>query len=115
MKDLNYYLNLPYEIIVRKLSQKDGGGYFANYKDFPYIMGDGESEAEAIADAREAFKGALEVMLENNDYIKEPSSTEAKVRINITLDKSLIEAIDKVTHNRSKFLNDCAKEALSLN
>ena len=114
MKDLQYYLNLPYEIIVRKLSQKDGGGYFASYKDFPYIMGDGESEAEAIADVKKAFAFVIETDLAEGKRIKEPSNTEAKVRINITLDKSLIEAIDKVTHNRSKFLANCAKEALNL-
>ncbi|VEG60413.1 Uncharacterised protein [Campylobacter jejuni subsp. doylei] len=38
MKDLDYYLNLPYEIIIKKLDEKDGGGYFARYKDFPYII-----------------------------------------------------------------------------
>ncbi|MCC8277577.1 hypothetical protein LNU06_01665 [Campylobacter sp. VicNov18] len=57
MKDLEYYLNLPYEIIVKKLSAQDGGGYFASYKDFPYIMGDGENEIEALKDVKEAFKG----------------------------------------------------------
>lgn len=81
-KDLNYYLNLPYEIIVRKLSQKDGGGYFANYKDFPYIMGDGESKAEAIADVKKAFVFVIETDLAEGKHIKEPSNTEAKVRIN---------------------------------
>ncbi|EAI8086633.1 type II toxin-antitoxin system HicB family antitoxin, partial [Campylobacter coli] len=25
MKDLDYYLNLPYEIIIKKLDEKDGG------------------------------------------------------------------------------------------
>ncbi len=30
-KDLNYYLNLPYEIVVRKLTDDEGGGYFAYY------------------------------------------------------------------------------------
>ena len=48
MKDVNYYLNLPYEIIVKKLSQEDGGGYLARYKDFKYIMGDGKTEQSAI-------------------------------------------------------------------
>ncbi|TLD83969.1 type II toxin-antitoxin system HicB family antitoxin [Helicobacter sp. MIT 11-5569] len=114
MKDLQYYLNLPYEIILKKLPKEDGGGYFAHYKDFPYIMGDGESEIKALKDVKEAFKGAILVMLENGDFIKEPTSTEAKVRINITLEKSLVEAIDKITHNRSKFLADCAKERLSI-
>ncbi|TQR31802.1 HicB family protein [Campylobacter sp. MIT 99-7217] len=113
MKDLEYYLNLPYEIIVRKLSTKEGGGYFARYKDFPYIMGDGQNESEAIKDAKEAFKTAIALMLEKNDYIKEPNNDEAKVRINITMSKSLIEAIDKITTNRSKFLSDLVARALN--
>ncbi|VEG60161.1 Uncharacterised protein family (UPF0150) [Campylobacter jejuni subsp. doylei] len=59
MKDLDYYLNLPYEIIIKKLDEKDGGGYFARYKDFPYIMGEGENEIKALKDVKEAFKGAI--------------------------------------------------------
>ncbi len=112
MKDLDYYLNLPYEIIIKKLDEKDGGGYFARYKDFPYIMGDGENEIEALKDLKEAFKGALEVMLEKGDYIKEPIDNEAKIRINITLPKSLVEAIDTISDNRSKFLADLANSAI---
>ncbi|EAJ1453072.1 type II toxin-antitoxin system HicB family antitoxin [Campylobacter jejuni] len=112
MKDLDYYLNLPYEIIIKKLDEKDGGGYFARYKDFPYIIGDGENEIEALKDLKEAFKGALEVMLEKGDYIKEPIDNEAKIRINITLPKSLVEAIDTISDNRSKFLADLANSAI---
>ncbi len=77
-------------------------------------MGDGLSEIQALNDVKEAFKGAILVMLENGDFIKEPSTRESKVRINITLDKSLLNAIDKVTHNRSKFLADCARIALNV-
>ncbi len=80
-KDLEYYLNLPYEIILRKLKPQEGGGYFAYYRDFPYIMGDGENEIEALRDVKDAFKGAIAVMLEKKDYIKEPE--DKRVRINI--------------------------------
>ena len=51
-KDVEYYMNLPYEIIVKKLSKDEGGGYLARYKDYPLVMGDGENEAEAIANAK---------------------------------------------------------------
>ncbi len=70
-------------------------------------MGDGENEIEALKDLKEAFKGALEVMLEKGDYIKEPIDNEAKIRINITLPKSLVEAIDTISDNRSKFSRSC--------
>lgn len=56
MKNLEYYQNLPYEIILKKLSDEEGGGYFARYKDFPFIMGDGASEIEALKDVKEALK-----------------------------------------------------------
>jgi len=110
-KDKSYYLNLPYEIIVRKLTDDEGGGYFARYKDFPYIMGDGENEAEAIADVKNAFDGALEVMLANNDFIKEPN--DKKVRVNLSLSQSLLNAIDNVTSNRSQFLSEAANLKLN--
>ncbi|PZT48187.1 HicB family protein [Helicobacter valdiviensis] len=113
-KDLEYYLNLPYEIILKKLSKQEGGGYFASYKDFPYIMGDGESEIEALEDVKEAFKGAIALMLEKKDKIKEPNE-DKRVRINITISSKLLEEIDKTTHNRSQFLSDCAYRALHLN
>lgn len=87
-KDLEYYLNLPYEIVLRKLKPQEGGGYFAYYKDFPYIMGDGESEIQALEDVKEAFKGAIALMLEKKDYIKEPE--DKRVEINITIPQSLL-------------------------
>lgn len=60
-------------------------------------MGDGENEIEALKDLKETFKGTLEVMLEKGDYIKEPIDNEAKIKINITLPKSLVEAIDTIS------------------
>ena len=113
MKDLNYYLNLPYEIVIRKLSDKEGGGYFARYKDFPYIMGDGKNEFEALKDAKEAFKGAINLMLEKKDFIKEPLKNSEKTRINISLPKSLLKAIDEVSSNRSEFFTNLAFKALN--
>ena len=42
MKTKAYYLSLDYEIVLRKLTEEEGGGYFAYYKDFPGVMGGGE-------------------------------------------------------------------------
>lgn len=114
MKDINYYLNLPYEIIIRRLDASEGGGYLARYKDFPFICGDGENEAEAIDDVKKAFEFVITQDLKEHKIIKEPSDDSQRVRINITLPKAVLEAIDKATHNRSKFLADSAKQALNL-
>lgn len=56
MKTKEFYLNLPYEIVVRKLSSSDGGGYFARDVDFPFIVGDRESKFEVVKDAKKAFE-----------------------------------------------------------
>lgn len=112
MKSVEYYLNLPYEIIIRKLTADEGGGYFASYKDFPGVMGDGESEAEAIADVKSAFSGVIELMLQKGEFIKEPSFNDKNVRVNVNLPRRLLDAIDKISKNRSEFLRQAAEMKL---
>jgi len=67
-KNLDYYMNLDYEISVKKVKPEDGGGWFAYYKDFKGIMGDGESADEALQSAQEAFK-ALVTVKKIDDFI----------------------------------------------
>jgi antitoxin HicB len=44
-----------YPHIVEPLTEEDGGGYLVTFPDLPGCMSDGESEAEAVANARDAF------------------------------------------------------------
>ena len=71
-KNLDYYMNLDYEIIVKKVKPDDGGGWFAYYKDFKGVMGDGESAADALSSCQEAFKAFVMAAFENKDAIAEP-------------------------------------------
>ena len=36
-KDLEYYLNLPYEIIIKRLSESEGGGISHDIKTSPIL------------------------------------------------------------------------------
>ncbi len=112
MKTKEYYLNLDYETVVRKLSLEDGGGYFAYYKDFQGVMGDGASVEEAMNDVKSAFACYLEVTLEKGEEIKEPSHLSKSKRINITIPISVLSKIDKyvATHDltRSSFFKESA-------
>ena len=36
-KDIEYYLNLEYEIKLRKLSQEEGGGWFAEIREEDWL------------------------------------------------------------------------------
>ncbi len=117
MKNKNYYLGLEYGIATRELSKDEGGGIIAYYTDMPFIAGDGDTIEEAIIDAKSAFACYLDVALEKNDIIKEPSHLSKTKRINITIPLNALKKIDKYAkqHNmsRSTFLVESALKEIT--
>ena len=109
------YLKLDYEIVVRALAPDEGGGWFAYYKDFKGVMGDGETPEEAIKDVRNAFAAFVQNAIDNGDKIPMPSSRHPKaVRLNITIPQDELEKIDDYAKahsmSRSGFIQAAAKE-----
>lgn len=102
VKDIEYYQNIDYDILVSKLSEEDGGGYFSYYKDIPSVMGDGETKEEAIKDVKSAFKCFVEVSLQNKDNIPEPRSLEEKMRVNFNSSIGKIKEIDRRVGKRHR-------------
>lgn len=45
-----------YPIVIKLLEDDDGGGFMATVPDLPGCMGDGETEAEALANAQSALE-----------------------------------------------------------
>ena len=81
MKDLAYYMSLPYEIKVKKLSKEEGGGFGAQmpiFEPFALFFGQGESKAEAIKDLWQAFAAHVEDALKHGDFIPEPTKPLSK-------------------------------------
>jgi predicted RNase H-like HicB family nuclease len=74
MKTVGEYMKLDYEIVIRTLSEDEGGGWFAYYKDFKGAMGDDENPKEAIDDVTKAFRAFVENALVNGNSITIPSS-----------------------------------------
>lgn len=112
MKDLNYYLNLPYNMQVQKLPNDSSynGEYKAFYKEYPKIIGVGSTEIEAVVELKETFADYIEIAIEDGLEITEPKVVDKKVRVNVLLPQSILSAIDKITNNRSKFLAESAKK-----
>ncbi|MDR3177529.1 MAG: type II toxin-antitoxin system HicB family antitoxin [Campylobacteraceae bacterium] len=110
-KSVDYYLNLDYEIVVKKVTKEEGDGWFAYYKDFKGVMGDGENAGDAINNAIEAFKAYINSAIKNKEQITEPSKDRA-VRINISVNESLLKKIDEFIApsriSRSAFLQKLA-------
>ena len=118
---VNFYLQLPYKIKVQALSDKDGGGFFANYEDFPFIIGDGETELDAINEVKKAFAFVIEKDLKEGKFIKLPSqknydlNDDKKVNISISISQKFLDLIDKITNNRSEFFENAANIIYSFN
>ncbi len=118
---VNLYLQLPYKIKVQALSDKDGGGFFANYEDFPFIIGDGETELDAINDVKKAFAFVIEQDLKEGKFIKLPSQKNydlndyKKVNISFSISQKFLDLIDKITNNRSEFFENAANIIYSFN
>lgn len=118
MKNLAYYMNLDYEIVIKKISPEDGDGWFAYYKDFKGVMGDGETASKAIESAQNAFEAFIEVALLHGDIISEPHSAEKSLRINISMPENLVKKIDSYIEplhlSRSAFLQKAALREIRL-
>jgi antitoxin HicB len=71
-KTLEYYLSLPYSVVLTPLSPEDGGGWFVQIPLLQGCMSDGETQTEALAMIEEAKRGWLESALARNIPIPEP-------------------------------------------
>lgn len=103
-KDLKYYLNLPYKLIV----QKDDDYFIAYYREYPKVVGAGDTQIEAINDFNKAFKSLIEECLAANEQIKEPIVEDKKQRVSVLIRQSTLKAIKKISSNRSVFLDKAA-------
>ena len=104
MKDINYYMSLPYRLEL--LPDTEEGGYAAKYPDLPGCITAGDTMMEALENAEDAKRAWIEAQLEDGTPIPEPVNAEQysgqfKLRLPKTLHKTLAE--------------DSKKEGVSMN
>ncbi len=61
-----------YAHIVSPLPVDDGGGFLIVFPDLPGCMSDGETEASALANGRDAFEAWVSAMADEGKAIPEP-------------------------------------------
>ncbi len=94
MKDLGYYLNLPYTFEVVR---EDETTWFAQVRELPGCMTEGDSPADAMAMLQDALATWLEAALESAMVIPEPRPEEEysgkfNVRMSRSLHRDLVQA-----------------------
>ena len=105
MKNLEYYLNLNYEIKIRKLSDAEGGGWFAEIPLLPGCMSDGETSQEAIENVNEAKKDWIEASMELGRPIPEPANEDYSGQLRVRMPKSLHRALSEKAREEKVSLN----------
>jgi predicted RNase H-like HicB family nuclease len=118
------------------LMRKDGGSDFGvDFPDFPGCVTAGRSLEEARRAAAEALALHIEGMNEDGEPVPDASRLDAvmadphnsdavgflvdlpqkatrSVRVNVMLPQDVLDGIDRITTNRSRFLADAARDKL---
>lgn len=120
---------------IALLRKDDGSDFGVDFPDFPGCVTAGTTLDEARRLAAEALALHVEGLVEDGDPVPTPSGLDAimadpdnadavvflvdvpaspvrSMRINVTLPNDLVEAIDRVTRNRSRFLAEAARDKL---
>jgi predicted RNase H-like HicB family nuclease len=120
-----------YVALLRKQPDSD---YGVDFPDFPGCITAGETLEDARRMATEAVQLHIEGMIEDGEAIPAPSRLDdimadpdhrdavavlidarvrrPAIRVNVSLPPDLLEAIDRVSDNRSRFLAEAAREKL---
>lgn len=74
MKNIDYYMALPYKMEI--VEDKDEGGFVVSYPDLPGCITCGETIETAISNANDAKKAWIEAALESGIELQEPNNLE---------------------------------------
>lgn len=121
-----------YPAVVDKDPDSDYGVVFP---DFPGCVSAGSTLDEAVLGAHEALAGHVALMVADDDELPTPTPLEVVAaerdastvaitlvgvtlpgkaqRVNITMDEALLDEIDQIADNRSRFLAEAARAEIA--
>lgn len=110
MKNLAYYLGLPYTTVVEKRDDGQGPYFVARVLELPHCLIHGESPEEAVSDLAEVKKDWLADCLERGIHIPEPEkqdySGELRLRMPPSLHRRLAITARKEGISLNSYLNN---------
>lgn len=113
-KDLDYYMQLPYQFIVQHVKDESGDYYFSKVLELGGCQSDGETQEEALNSLHEAMEGWIETKLEFEDSIPEPSTENSySGKFVLRLSKSLHRKLAVEADQEGISLNQYALYKLS--
>jgi len=113
-KDLDYYLNLPYNFIIRKVVDESGTYYYGKVLELDGCQSTGDTIEELNESLREALEGYIETKLEVGIDLPEPMLTnDSSGKFVVRLPKSLHRRLSVEAELEGVSLNQYALYKLS--
>lgn len=108
MKNLDYYLNLPYKIEVNPIPEQEGGGFMAIMPEIGKfaMIGDGDTPEEAISKLKDAQKEQFQEWIDEQINIPEPADDQ-------NFSGRFIVRVPKSLHR--ELVSEAKREGASLN
>lgn len=78
-----------YPVVIRELSEAEGGGYLAEFPGLPGCMADGPTPDEALAESRDALASYLASVKKHGDPLPSPAPGVWRQRAPKTLHRRL--------------------------
>jgi predicted RNase H-like HicB family nuclease len=114
-KKVKSYLELPYNIIIRHITDASGDYYFATVLEFDGCMSDGATYQEAFENIQDAMKGWIETKLANDFPVPPPLDNEKySGKFLVRLPKTLHAKLAIEAKNEGVSLNQYALYKLSV-
>jgi antitoxin HicB len=110
-KDLNYYLKLPYTIILEERDDGNGAYVAAIIKELPGCLSHGATVEEAAHNIQDAKRDWLVSNLEDNLLIPEPQKYTGQFHLRMS--SSLHESLARMADMNNVSLNQYLTMALS--
>lgn len=105
MKDLNYYLDLNYDLRIRRLAPEEGSGWFIEIPLLPGCVSDGETIEEALENIEDAKAAWISTALELGRKIPEPVDEEYSGQLRLRMPKSLHKVLAEKAREERISLN----------
>jgi predicted RNase H-like HicB family nuclease len=128
--------NLMRKLFYPAILEKEPGSiYGVTFPDFLGCVSAGDTAEEALVNAHEALAGHVALMVQDGDALPKPTAVEEVTsdpgvtmvavtivgvtvpgrakRVNVTLDEALLDEIDAIAKNRSRFLAEAARAELA--
>ena len=114
MKDLKYYLSLPWNFKVKKVNDESGNYYLGCIQEIPEVRAHGYTLDECYDLVMEILETNLELMIEDGEKIPEPVDKNYSGKFNVRIPKSLHKKLSEEAEDEGVSLNQLAVYKLSI-